>query len=206
MIFEQFNVGQMYNYCYLFADDSTKEGFIVDPSFEPEKIQQRIKKHGVNLTKIFLTHHHFDHVNAADSVKTGTGARIICHKDSVLHLQGEASHDDLIDDNDILKIGEISVRCIHTPGHAPGSICLIVNEKYLITGDTLFIGNCGRADLPGSNPEELFNSLQKIKELDGNLIVCPGHHYGSTPMRTLAEEIKLNPTLKASNYSEFIGV
>lgn len=205
MIFEQFTVGDMYNYCYLFADETTKEGCIVDPSFDSQKIMQVIKDHKVDLNKIILTHHHFDHVNVAAQIKTKTGAKIMCHEMSSSLIQEYCSADELIRDNDLIKIGNHTARAIHTPGHAPGSICLIVADKWLVTGDTLFIGTCGRADLPGSDPEDLYNSLQKIKQLDDKLIVCPGHHYGHVATQTLAEEKKHNPTLLARTLTEFCG-
>lgn len=206
MIFEQFQVGNMDNYCYLFADKETKEGFIVDPAFDAEKILATIKRQGVNLTHIILTHHHFDHINAADAVKASTKALVLCHEKTVKMLHGQAEHDGLLGDGDKFKFGNNSAKILHTPGHAPGAICLIIEDKWLITGDTLFVGNCGRADLEGSNPEDLFNSLQKIKELPDHLIVCPGHNYGPAPTRTLGEEKKLNHALKAATLNEFMRI
>lgn len=204
MIFEQFIVGSMQNFCYIFADKDTLEGFVVDPAFDPEQILNKIKQHKINLTRIILTHHHFDHINAATRVKASTGAKVCCHPQTV--LQGEVDRDILLEDNDSFKVGEKTVKCFHTPGHAPGSICLQVDDKWLITGDTLFIGNCGRADLQDSNPEDLFTSLQRLKKLPDNLMVCSGHNYGAAKARTLAEEKAQNPALKAKNLDEFMRV
>jgi glyoxylase-like metal-dependent hydrolase (beta-lactamase superfamily II) len=206
MIFQQIPTGKMQNFTYLFADSETGEGMIIDPAFDAEKIMQVLKEYRVNLQRIILTHHHYDHVNAAQPIKARTGAEIFCHPETVALLKGEASHDRLIHDKDQFKLGNAEVKCLHTPGHAPGSLCLIVNNKWLVTGDTLFIGDCGRADLPGGSLEELYNSMQKIKKLNKGLIVCPGHNYGKTPLNTLGEEMQSNPVLKANSLTEFMQI
>ncbi|OGK06379.1 MAG: hypothetical protein A2W80_15390 [Candidatus Riflebacteria bacterium GWC2_50_8] len=203
MIFEQLSLGNMRNYCYLFADSQSHEGFVVDPGFDHVKIIEAVKRHKINLTRIIFTHHHFDHISAANSVKAHSGAEIICHRDTAPLLHGAASYDRLIDDGYTFKVGNCKVVCMHTPGHAPGSICLIVDDKWLVTGDTLFINDCGRADLDGSNPQALFDSLQRLKKLPDHLIVCSGHNYGPAATRTLGEEKLLNPVMNAKNLEEF---
>lgn len=205
MIFVQLPVGKMQNYSYLFADPMTHEGFVVDPAFDPEKILAAIKEHGINLTRIILTHHHFDHINATVAIKAHTGAEVICHRETATLLQGGAAYDRLIDDGYKFKLGTTAkVLCLHTPGHAPGSLCMVVNDQWLVTADTLFVGDCGRADLPRSNPEHLFNSLQRLKQLPDQLLVCPGHNYGPAPMRSLGEEKRSNPALMAASFQEFL--
>ncbi|GAB4281435.1 MAG: MBL fold metallo-hydrolase [Candidatus Rifleibacteriota bacterium] len=206
MIFEQFTVGNMENFSYLFADEESKEGFIVDPAHDHEKILRVVKQHSVNLTRILLTHHHYDHVNAAEAVKARTGAEIICHRETAALLRGNSTYDKLIDEGDRFHVGKDEVSCLHVPGHAPGSICLVVADKWLVTGDTMFIGDCGRADLAGGNIEELFASLQKIKQLPDHLIVCPGHNYGPVKLRTLGEEKRLSKVLLARNLEEFYKI
>lgn len=203
MIFEQIAVGSMSNFSYLFADEKTREGFVVDPAFDHEKIVQLVKKNSINLTKIILTHHHFDHVNAAEAVKARTGAEIICHKETSILLRGSSPYDKLIEDGDTFKVGNALVSCKHVPGHAPGSICLVVDDKWLVTGDTLFIGDCGRSDLPGGSIKTLYESLQKIKTLSDHLIVCSGHDYGPAKLRTLGEEKVQNPVLLADSLESF---
>jgi len=204
MIFIQLPVGKMQNWSYLFADPVSREGMVIDPAFEADKILAAIKEHNINLVRIILTHHHFDHINAATSVKSRTGAEIVCHRATAGLLHGGASYDRLIDDGDRFRLGDKEVSCLHTPGHAPGSICLVIADKWLITADTLFINDCGRADLPGSEPEALFNSLQLLKELPDHLAVCPGHDYGPMPTRSLGEEKRSNPALLAASFSDFI--
>lgn len=204
MIFAQISVGKMQNYSYLFADPVSREGVVIDPAFDHDAILAAIRNGGVNLTRIVLTHHHFDHINATSQLKAHSGAEVICHRETAPLLHGGAAYDRLVDDGYSFKIGEyIRAVCLHTPGHAPGGLCLVINDQWLVTGDTLFIGDCGRADLPGSDPQALYKSLQRLKTLPDHLIVCPGHNYGPAPTRTLGEEKRLNPTLLAASLEEF---
>lgn len=203
MIFEQIKVGNMQNFSYLFADSDTHEGLIIDPAFDAEKLLSAIGRHKIKLKNIILTHHHYDHINAAEAVKSKTDAIILCHAHTASLLNRQSTYDKLIDDKEIIRIGNCEIICIHTPGHSPGGICLIVDNRWLVSGDTLFIGDCGRADLEGGSIDELFRSLQKIKNLNENLIVCPGHDYGNARTGTLKEELKQNPALQAGNIEEF---
>lgn len=206
MIFVQIKVGSMANFSYLFADEASREGMLIDPAFDHEKLCDQIKKESINLTHIILTHHHFDHVNAAEAVKARTGAEIFCHPDSVPLLRGNSTYDKLLNDGDKFMLGTSLVKVIHTPGHAPGSICLEVADKWLVTGDTLFIGDCGRTDLPGGEIETLFASLQKLKRLPDHLLVCSGHDYGPARLRSLGEEKTANPVLIAPDLAAFCKI
>lgn len=203
MHFSQINVGNMANFSYLFADEQSREGMLIDPAFDHEKICGLVKKESINLTHIVLTHHHYDHVNAAEAVKARTGAQIFCHPETVPLLHGSSACDKMLNDGDSFVIGSEKVEVLHTPGHAPGSICLIVANKWLVTGDTLFINDCGRSDLPGGDFKTLFQSLQKIKTLPDHLIVCSGHDYGPARTRTLGEEKAANPVLLAPDLAAF---
>jgi glyoxylase-like metal-dependent hydrolase (beta-lactamase superfamily II) len=102
-------------------------------------------------------------------------------------------------------VGNVTVRIIHTPGHSRDSICLIINDKVMLTGDTIFVGSCGRLDLPGGNPHEMFNSIyDKLVNFDGNLTILPGHHYGSSKTSTLRKEIESNFVFKFKDEEEFL--
>ena len=204
MIFILLPVGKMQNWSYIFADPESLEGMIIDPAFDAEKILKAVKDNKINPVRIILTHHHYDHINATKAIKTHSGAEVFCHRETATLLHGEASYDSLINDNDLFRIGRYEVRCLHTPGHAPGSLCLEIADRWLITADTLFINDCGRADLPGSDPKALFKSLQRLKEMPDHLIVCPGHDYGPIKSRTLGEEKRSNPALMAASYADFL--
>jgi glyoxylase-like metal-dependent hydrolase (beta-lactamase superfamily II) len=109
-----------------------------------------------------------------------------------------------VSDHNRLKLGDIDLDFILTPGHTPGSICIIVDEEAIITGDTLFSGDCGRTDLPGGNITQMFKTLrEKIMTLPDNLIVYPGHDYGDKPFDTLGNQKRTNKTLIAKNLDEF---
>ncbi len=206
MLFEQIPVGGMGNFAYLFADREGGEACLVDPAHEAEKLLARVKELKLNVTRILLTHHHFDHINAAMTVKARTGARVLAHAETARLAAGSVSVDDHPADGDSFSLGSETVHVLHTPGHAPGSLCFVVGGRRLITGDTLFVGNCGRTDLPGGDPRTLFDSLQRLKQLPDTLVICSGHDYGPAPTRTLGEEKKLNPVLKAASFAEFEAI
>jgi hydroxyacylglutathione hydrolase len=197
---EQIPVGQMANFSYLIIDDGEeKETAIIDPSWDLETILEIIKKNDYKVKYIINTHSHFDHILGNDQIVAITKCKVIQHKNS------KEKHDISVNDGDELKIGKIHLKVLFTPGHSKDSICLIVDSKIIITGDTLFVGNCGRTDLPGSDPEEMYNSLfEKIYHLDDNLIVYPGHNYGYKPISTIGEEKKTNYVLVLRTKEQFI--
>lgn len=207
MFLESIRVGPMGNFCYLIGDEDGGTGVVVDPAFDAGKIVAAVKARRLDLSHIVLTHHHFDHINAAAAVKARTGAAVIGHRESEKYIHGDIQLDaHAVDGASLDWRGRGTIDVMHTPGHAPGGICLIVDNRWLITGDTLFIGNCGRTDLEGGDAPALYKSLERIKRLPDGLIVCPGHDYGPAPSRTLGEEKKLNPALAAASYEEFLSV
>lgn len=197
---EQISVGQMANFSYLITDDGEeKETAVIDPSWDLEKILEIIKKNGYRVKYIINTHSHFDHVLGNDQIVAITKCKVIQHQNS------KEKHDISVNDGDELKIGKTLLKVLFTPGHSKDSICLIVDSKIIITGDTLFVGNCGRIDLPGSDPEEMYNSLfEKILNLDDNLVVYPGHNYGYKPISSIGEEKKNNYVLVPRTKEHFI--
>ncbi|NLM17127.1 MAG: MBL fold metallo-hydrolase [Candidatus Riflebacteria bacterium] len=195
MIFKQIKVGPMENFSYMFADEITREGAVTDPGFDYKKLVKIAKDENINLTAIFLTHNHYDHTQETKALKSHTGAKVYAHPEAERLLRGNVSVDALINHGDKVMLGSVAVECIHTPGHSPGSVCLLLNDKYLLTGDTLFVGNCGRDDLPESSPNELIKSLKLLYSLPDHLLVCPGHDYGETPTSLLGEEKQTNPCM-----------
>ncbi|MCJ7571392.1 MAG: MBL fold metallo-hydrolase [Candidatus Thermoplasmatota archaeon] len=148
------------------------------------------------------THHHSDHTSKNVKLKKFyPKAKLIVSKAHINSLS--INPDVLVSQDSELKIGGIMLKFLLTPGHTPDSMCIIVENIALLTGDTLFIDNCGRADLPGGNIIDLFNSLQKIKKLSDNMIVYPGHDYGPKPFDYISNQKKTNKTLLAKNLDEF---
>ncbi len=199
MILKQIPVGSMANFTYIIADEKTKIAAVIDPSWDLEKVLDLLKKNDLKLQCIINTHSHFDHVLGNDQLAALTGAKIVMHENSTL-------------DNDIIKIvdgmeiqlGNLNIKVIHTPGHSKDSICLLIDDK-LFTGDTLFVGSCGRVDLPGGNASELYDSLfEKLAKLNNRIEIYPGHNYGSKPSSTIGDEKRTNYVLKPRTREEFM--
>jgi glyoxylase-like metal-dependent hydrolase (beta-lactamase superfamily II) len=196
----QIPVGQMANFTYIIADEERGESAIIDPSWDLEKIFDALKKNNWKAKYIINTHSHFDHVLGNEQVAEITGAKIVQHKNSKLTKQISVS------DGDIIRIGNIPIRILHTPGHSTDSICLVVNNELVFTGDTLFVGNCGRVDLPGSDPKDMYNSLfEKISKLEESLTIYPGHNYGPSPTSTIGKEKKTNYVLQPRSIQDFLS-
>ena len=194
----QIPVGQMANYCYIIADEETDEAAVIDPSWDLDEVFSALKKNGWTAKYVINTHSHFDHVLGNEQIAKVTGAKIIQHAAS--HLDKDIA----ISEGDVIKVGSIEIKVVHTPGHSKDSVCLITDD-IVFTGDTLFVGNCGRVDLPGSDPREMYHSLfEKVAHLDEKLVVYPGHNYGASPTSTIGREKKLNHVLQPRTEQEFM--
>jgi hydroxyacylglutathione hydrolase len=195
----QIPVGQMANFTYILADENTGESAVIDPSWDLEKIFAILNKNGWKVKYIINTHTHFDHILGNEQVAAVTGAKIIQHKESI------EKYDLPVEDGQIIQVGKIDIRIVDTPGHSRDSISLVVNNELVLTGDTLFVGNCGRVDLPGSDASQMYHSLfEKIAKLQESLVVYPGHDYGAKKTSTIAEEKRTNHVLKARSRTEFV--
>ena len=187
------------NFSYIIADDSTKETAVVDPNFNADAIIRIVRDEGLNVKLVINTHGHFDHTASNEDFRSNFGAKVVAHKLS------NVNKDVSVIDGDVIKVGKIVIKVIHTPGHTQDSICLLVDDK-LLTGDTLFVGECGRTDLPGGSAEDMYRSLfGKLMKLDDNIMVYPGHDYGSKPYSTIAVERRSNYTLQKRTVEEFIA-
>ena len=194
----QIPVGSMLNFSYIVYDEKNSIGAIIDPSWDLEKLLVFLEKNNITAKYIINTHTHFDHILGNDHISEITKAKIIQHEKST-QKKGRS-----VVDHENISIGELNLEVLYTPGHSEDSICLIVNKESIITGDTLFVGNCGRVDLPGSNPEKMYDSLSKVANLDDSLVVYPGHNYGSTPTSTILNEKTNNPMLNFKTKEAFL--
>lgn len=197
MMMKQIKVGRMANFTYIIGDESSRVAAVIDPSWDLEVVMDEIKRNSMRLEYIINTHTHFDHVLGNEQLKALTGAKIVMHKNSPL------DKDVSVDDNDVIALGNLRIRVIYTPGHSKDSICLLVENK-LFTGDTLFVGSCGRVDLPGGDPNELYDSLRRIASLDESIEVYPGHDYGYERCSTIGKEKRSNAALMAKSRDEFM--
>jgi len=190
----------MQNFAYLLADRPGGEALAIDSGWETEPIINAAEEVGVKVKFAVGTHNHFDHTSTLRELAGALGAKVVAHERSPL------DHDLSVKGGDVLMVGQNEIKVIYTPGHTPDSICLYDGEN-LFTGDTLFIGNCGRTDLPGGSTEEMFRSLRDvILKLPPSTTIYPGHDYGDVPSRKLGEETQSNPALSARTYAEFLRV
>lgn len=190
MLLEQLALGNMLNFCYILACEQTGEAAIIDPGAEGDRILARIREQDLSLKYILNTHFHFDHTDFTEYLRQRTGAESAMHVEDIPYFRGEV--DIALHDGDILQVGaEIELQVIHTPGHTPGGVCFYTQGR-LFTGDTLFVGDSGRTDLPHGHRPTLGASIRRIMELPEDTIVLPGHDYGSTPTSTLRQEMRQN--------------
>jgi len=194
----QFQVGNMENFTYILEDEESGEAIILDPSWNLDEIQKEIVRRDLKIKYIVNTHYHFDHTLGNEAMAKETTAQILQYEASTL------KHDISLVDRQKIKFGNSELTVFHTPGHSKDSICLVGDGK-IFTGDTLFVGNCGRVDLPGGSARELYHSLFDILgKMDENLVLYPGHNYGSTPVSTLGKEKQNNFVLQKRSEQEFV--
>ncbi len=187
------------NFSYIIADEKAQEAVVVDPSYNAGEITRTLREKGFYLRYIINTHGHSDHTAGNEELRFKFGAQTIAHRLSLI------KPDLAVDDNDVISLGAIEIKVIYTPGHSPDGICLLVDGKKLLTGDTLFVGNCGRTDMPGGDAATLYYSLfDKLLKLNDDVEVYPGHDYGTKPRSTIGEERRTNFVLEPRTVQEFV--
>ena len=208
---EQLKLGPMENFVYILGSNRTREVTIIDPAWEIDFLLKYLQEKDLKLTSILVTHYHPDHIGGGmmgqsipgiAEIMTKQPVKIYVNKneaDGVKKVTGVSDTDlQLVDSGDHLQIGENDIEFLHTPGHTPGSQCFKVNNN-LVSGDTLFINGCGRVDLPGSDPDQMYYSLQRLSSLPDETILYPGHHYSEEVSSTLGDTKKQNVHLRISD-------
>jgi hydroxyacylglutathione hydrolase len=213
----QAQIGPMANYVYILGDPITRKAAVVDPAWDVNAICDFVEKEGYEIDKILITHYHQDHLGghmmgqsiegSAEMLKR-VRAKVYVNKHEAEGTKRVAglSDSDLVkvDAGDVFKVGEIDVKFLHTPGHTPGSQCFLAAGN-LIAGDTLFINSCGRVDLPGSDPEAMYYSLnQTLKNLDDATVVYPGHAYSNESSSTIGTQKRTNMYLRFETLDDFL--
>lgn len=194
----QFQVGPYQNFTYIVDDGEGGPAVVVDPSFGIEPVLEKIDERRLRVAYILNTHSHKDHWAGNADVRARTGAKVVAHR--VAPLDQDVS----VDDGDAFEAGRLKFRVIHTPGHTPDSV-LYLFDGHVATGDTLFVGECGRTDLPGGDSGALYDSLfDKVIRLDDATVILPGHDYGMTPTSTIGAEKAENYVLKPRTKAQFI--
>ena len=203
LYFKQLELGPMQNFIYLIGDPATREAAVVDPGWDVPQILKAAERDGYRLTKAFVTHHHFDHVMGLADLLAAADLPVYAHRDDAPLLDISQSSVKPMSGGETIQVGQVAVSLIHTPGHTPGSQCLLVHG-HLLSGDTLFIRACGRCDLPGGDPRQLYESLARLKRLSDETTLCPGHNYADTPTVPLGEDKRTNPFMGAATLHEFL--
>jgi glyoxylase-like metal-dependent hydrolase (beta-lactamase superfamily II) len=196
MIIKQLDIGYMDNFCYIVGCEKSRKALVIDPGHDVDRIVSAAEKQGLEIEAIVNTHAHGDHTAGNAELKSRTGAKIIIH---ALDAAGYPKADVFLKDEKTLQLGEITFDVIHTPGHTPGGICLHT-QGNLFTGDTLFVGDSGRTDLPGGDRPTLGKSIRRLMQLPDDTIIWPGHDYGPTPTSTIGWEKRHNVNAKEYGY------
>ncbi|WP_303722475.1 hydroxyacylglutathione hydrolase family protein [Malonomonas rubra] len=197
LLIVQLAASEMDNFSYLVYCPETMQGAAVDPSMRPEVLIAEAKQRGVTIKLLLNTHGHQDHVAGNQRIQALTNVQLAANPTDV------PNPDLPLSEGSVIPLGNAAIEVLHTPGHTPGSL-VFKTGKRIITGDTLFVSRCGRADLPGSNVEDLYYSLQRLKNLPTDTEVFPGHDYGPTPTSTIAWELENNDFLKCPDLQSFI--
>jgi glyoxylase-like metal-dependent hydrolase (beta-lactamase superfamily II) len=223
LYFHQVAVGEMANLAYLVGSLSTREALLVDPAWSVDALLDRAEADGMKVVGALATHYHQDHVGGQIFGMDIEGvARLLArhpvpiyvneHEADGMRKVTGAAESDLVRKagGDTLTFGEVRIRLLHTPGHTPGSQCFLVEERgqpsRLVSGDTLFLGSCGRVDLPGSDAEAMYRSLNgTLRELPDETVLYPGHLYSTDPYGTLGEQKRTNPFLRVANLDQFLS-
>jgi glyoxylase-like metal-dependent hydrolase (beta-lactamase superfamily II) len=213
---KQLELGPMQNFVYLVGDPVARQCVVVDPAWEIDTIVDTARADDMTIVGALVTHTHQDHVGGSleswgmpgripgvEELLGRVPAKVYVHKAEREFLRGFGSDLVKVDNHDTLPVGRLTLRFMHTPGHTPGSQCFLVDDR-LISGDTLFIGSCGRTDLPGSDPSEMYYSLtQRLAALPDDTVLLPGHNYGG-PRSTIGAEKRTNPFMQFPSLGDFL--
>ena len=207
---------QMVNFVYLIGDRQTKECMVVDPAYAIADILEIVDQDEMKLTGVLATHYHPDHVGGSMMGMKIQGVADLLEKCQVpIHINKHETkwvarttglnENDLVqhEGGDKVSVGDVSITFVHTPGHTPGSQCFLV-EQRLVAGDTLFLDGCGRTDLPGGNPGDLYTSLQTLASLPATTIVCPGHQYSALSSANLGDVVSTNHVFRPSSQQQWL--
>ena len=215
LYFKQIEIGPMQNYVYLIGSMETRKAAVVDAAWDIDEILGIAAQDEMEITHGLVTHTHPDHVGGGFAGMEIAGitellekckAKVVVHKAEAEFIK-ELSSSDMIktDNGDKVDVGGVEIQLMHTPGHTPGSQCFLVNNR-VVSGDTLFIDACGRVDLPGGNPEQMYYSLtQKLMALPDEMVLFPGHNYAPLKHATMGEQKKTNPYLRYSSLKQFLA-
>ena len=198
----QMEVGLLQNFCEILYCPGTREAAIVDPAWEVDRLLREVERRDLRVTAALITHTHHDHIEGVDLLVEKTGAKVVVSPREAERVRGPGRT--LVDaiDGRTIAIGGRGVRALETRGHTIGGTCYLA-DGYVVTGDVMFVGGCGRTDFSGGDTAEMWRSLQRLMRLPEETRVYPGHNYGETETSTIAHEIRSNPFLRCATFEEF---
>ncbi len=198
----QMEVGLLQNFCEILYCPETHEAAIVDPAWEVDRLLNEAGRRGLKVTTVLVTHTHNDHIEGVDLVveKTGAAVAVNPREAAAVSAPGRKMIDAV--DGAAIAIGKRGLRALETPGHTVGGTCYLA-DGYVVTGDVLFVGGCGRTDFTGGDSAAMWKSLQRLTRLPEQTRVYPGHDYGDTPTSTIAHEMRSNRFLRCATFEEF---
>jgi glyoxylase-like metal-dependent hydrolase (beta-lactamase superfamily II) len=213
MFLRQMEVGRFAVFAYLVGSETTGDALVIDPAADGEQLAREAERNKLRIKYIVNTHAHVDHIMGNKRMKDLTGAQIVIHEADAPYLLNQAGHvmqmfgadasppaDITVREDDLVTVGDISLKVIHTPGHSPGGICLYT-PGFVFTGDTLFVGGVGRTDLEDGSWQVLVNSIRnKLFTLPDSTVVLPGHNYGEASKSTIGMEKVHNPYVGSRAY------
>jgi hydroxyacylglutathione hydrolase len=206
----QIQVGPMENFVYLIGDREKGDCVMVDPAWEVDRLIDLAEGEGMQVVGGLVSHWHPDHTNQVEKLLERTKGKLHVNENEGELLKKMTGRTDVVTrkGGDVLEVGNLKIRFVHTPGHTPGSQCFLVElpgeEGALVSGDTLFIGACGRTDFPGGSPEQMYQSLSDLKKLPDGTILLPGHNYADRPVSTIKDERETNPMMLFPSMDAFV--
>ena len=202
----QLKLGPMENFVYLVGAEGARETALIDPAWDVEAALAAAEEDGRAVTHALVSHHHFDHVNGLPMVLDKGGIHVFAHRADLPRLAPELQREvSAVEAGTAVEVGPLQIAAMHTPGHTPGSTCWHAGEG-LFAGDTVFVNACGRCDLAGGDPEQMFQSLKRVSELPGEVRLYPGHDYGDVPVSSVARERERNPYFqKLASLTDFVA-
>ena len=203
---KQMEVGPMQNFIYFVGDKDTKEIVVIDPAWDVSFLINEAKKEDLKIKGALVTHGHFDHTNGVENLLRELDIPVYINENELdffkFSWKGNIKK---VSSGDSLKLGNIEIKFVHTPGHTPGSQCFLISNN-LVSGDTLFINGCGRCDLPGGDVEGMFDTIyNKLMKMSNDTVIFPGHNYADKKHDLLENQRKTNPYMQYDNLMAFVG-
>jgi glyoxylase-like metal-dependent hydrolase (beta-lactamase superfamily II) len=204
----QLTLGPMKNFVYLVGAEGSRDTAVIDPAWDVPAIFAAAEADGRQVTAAVVSHHHFDHINGLPDLLARADVPVYAQKAEVDFAEALQEHGSAVrgvGPGDVVKVGPLELKLIHTPGHTPGSQCVLCGGA-LVSGDTVFVNACGRCDFPGGSAEQMFDSLTRVLGgLPDDTKLYPGHDYGDVPVSSLGRERQQNPYFRLGAVGEFLA-